>query len=55
MRNEKYWQLEVSPDKKRKELAFEDKPRSKINEKYQQLEVSPDKERKELAFEDNPR
>ena len=25
--NKKYWQLEVSPDEKRKELAFEDKPR----------------------------
>ena len=51
MKSGKNWQLEVSLDKKRKELALEVSP----DEKNWQLEVSPDKKRKELAFEDKPR
>ena len=54
MKNEKNWQLEVSPDEKQKVLAVECKPRCK-NKKNWQLEVSPDKKQKELAFEDKPR
>ena len=54
MKNEKNWQLEVSPDEKWKELAVKGKPKWK-NERNWQLEENPDEKWKELVARGKPR